>query len=1003
MKHPVLPSLPVLPALCIAHCAFCIPDAAADGLADRYAGEIRFVEDGRERPAISNGTFRLGGRPVFFVGPWIYNDTRKDWPPQNPDPQGVGHFAYREPPGKDVFERIGFNASQLSAAWSLPGQALYGLDVPEDWRGQEAEKAGFFGRFGDQPMVVDFAFGFAGALKKQRPELAREIDQRTPHWHEFVPFCPESPDGDRYYRAYLKGGAVSALRGGANVFLWELFNESSYQCRCPSNAVAFAKEMEAAFGSIEAANRTWGTSYADFGAVAAETDFFRHARLWPDYAKFLARRYAAVLRDYAEFVRSVDGRRNVYFTEQSSVSSIEKERDACMDYRLVADALDVLAYEGGFPFGRSGAEIVGAGEMEDVVFDKAPGHFFDLDLYRALARRDRKPMVNDELYCQRIESGLRVPSRREDLATVLWAELFHGSSGAFAYCWAKRAWEWKDLDGARRMVEKPSYKSAHLLNPYAWPPEALDGFRLFRDELEPFRDRILDVPRTRSDEAPSVAVVFSYPTVRMLGHVRMDYRERLQRWHGAVLGAHYPVQVVFEEDLPAGLPPSVRALVVPSARFATPEGAAAASRLAESGVTVVADNDAFLADERGDPLPCPSSKIIRLDADSDASVAPLLAALAASGARRDATLMLENTGRPPRGSDVQVIDRGDFKLLFFVAFGEDATQGGILRWNIADGGAFYLSDPIHGRLLLNGTNETWNAASLSNGVFVAVPPQERALFILSRNPPIIDFQARSADLAPRSGDLPARSADLTLVDAPAMRAIVDADRVREAPALAEFARRAAEAAAAHDAARRWPDVDASRCTPVPIAGSANMAFADEVAGDGRGGWFDQGSNDFASMPLGRHILAGVPFEIADPATSGGRAAIVLFGTNRDFFPDAAPEIPVGRKARRLYFLHGYGWDETPGTPVLTYRIRYADGATADFVCRAKAEIGPWHGSFAPSDAKLAVESSNPVLGTVNVQCARWENPRPDVEILGIEPISARSAAVPAVVAITAER
>ena len=968
-------------SLCIAICAFCIPDAAADGLADRYAGEIRFVEDGRERPAISNGTFRLGGRPVFFVGPWIYNDTRKDWPPQNPDPQGVGHFAYREPPGKDVFERIGFNASQLSAAWSLPGQALYGLDVPEDWRGQEAEKAGFFGRFGDQPMVVDFAFGFAGALKRQRPELAREIDQRTPHWHEFVPFCPESPDGDRYYRAYLKGGAVSALRGGANVFLWELFNESSYQCRCPSNAVAFAKEMEAAFGTIDAANCAWGTGYADFGAVAAETDFFRHARLWPDYAKFLARRYAAILRGYADFVRSIDARGNVYFTEQSSVSSIEKERDACMDYRLVADALDVLAYEGGFPFGRSGAEIVGAGEMEDVVFDKAPGHFFDLDFYRALARRGRKPMVNDELYCQRIESGLRVPSRREDLATVLWAELFHGSSGAFAYCWAKRAWEWKDLDGARRMVEKPSYKSAHLLNPYAWPPEALDGFRLFRDELEPFRDRILDVPRTRSDEAPSVAVVFSYPTVRMLGHVRMDYRERLQRWHGAVLGAHYPVQVVFEEDLPAGLPPSVRALVVPSARFATPEGAAAASRLAESGVTVVADNDAFLADERGDPLPCPSSKILRLDADSDASVAPLLAALAASGARRDATLMLENTGRPPRGSDVQVIDRGDFKLLFFVAFGEDATQGGILRWNIADGGEFYLSDPIHKRLLLDGAQNTWDAAALSNGVFVAVPPQERALFVLSHEPPA-DGYAR--------------------VDRPSMEALLADARTREAPALADYARRAAEEAARHEDARVWRDVDASRCTPVPIAGSANMAFADDVAGDRRGGWFDQGSNDFATMPLGRHVLAGVPFEIADPATNGGRAAIVLYGTNRDFFPERAPEIPVGGKAKRLYFLHACGWDAPEGTPVLTYRIRYADGESADFVCRAKKEIGPWHGAQVPSDAKLAVESSNAALGLVNVQCARWTNPRPDAEILSIEPVSARSSAVPAIVAITAE-
>ena len=979
MKH-LLSLLAIAPAFFLAASAADAAPPDDGGLADLYAGDIRFGEDGRERPTITHGTFHLFGRPVFFLGPWIYNHTKEDWPPANPDTQGVGHFAYRELPGKEVFERVGFNASQLSAAWSLPGQALYGLDVGEDWRRQEEEKKAFFGRFGDQPMVVDFAFGFAGALKKQRPDLWREIGQKDPHWHEFVPVCPEAPEGDRYYRAYLKGGAVSALRGGANVFLWELFNESSYMCQCSSNAAAFAKEMEAAFGSVEAANRAWGTAYADFGSVAAETDFFRHPRLWPDWAKFLARRYAAILRDYSGFIRSFDKRRGVFFTEQSSVGSIEKERGACMDYRLVADALDVLAYEGGFMYGRHGSELASTSEMEEVVFEKAPGHFFDLDFYQALSR-GVKPIVNDELYCQRVELGRRVPSRREDLATSHWAELFHGSSGAFTYCWAKRAWEWKDLDGARRIAEKPSYKSAHLLNPFAWPPEELAGYRMFADELEPFRDSILDFPRTKGASAPSVAVVFSYPTVRMLGHARMNYRERLLRWHGAVIGAHYPVRVVFEEDLASGLPPSVRALVVPSARFSTPEGAAAASRLAENGVAVVADRDAFLRDERGTPLPSPSEKILRLDADSDASIAPLLAALASSGARRDATLVLED-GRTPRGSDVQVIDRGDFKLLYFVAFGENATKGGTLRWNIADEGGFFLSDPVNRRLLPNGANSTWDAPALSNGVFVIVPPQERALFVLSREAP---------------GDGYAH------VGESAMRALLAEAQAREAPALADYARRAREAAAAHDAARRWSGVDAPRCRPVPIAGVANMAFADEVAGDRRGGWFDQGSNDFASMPVGRHVLAGVPFEIADPATNGGRAAIVLFGTNRDFFPERAPEIPVGRKARRLYFLHGYGWDETPGAPVLTYRIRYADGESVDFVCRAKAEIGPWHGAFVPSAAKLAVESSNAALGRVNVQCARWENPRPDIEILGIEPVSARSPAVPAIVAITAEQ
>ncbi len=980
MKTRFTPSLVPFCAVC----AFQAANAGSGEFAARYAPPSRFADDGRARPTVSNGTFRLNGRPAFFLGPWIYNETDGDWPPADHDPQGVGHFAYRELPGKDVFERMGFNASQLSATWALPGQALYGLDVPADWERRDEEKAAFFRRFGDQPMVADFAFGFDRALKEQRPDLWREIDQRNPHWHEFVPFCPESPKGNEYYHAYIRGGVLSALRGGANVFLWELFNESSYMCQCAYNAAAFAREMKSLFGTVEAANRAWGTSFADFAAVADESDFFRHSRLWPDFAKFLSRRYAAILRDCADFIRSLDGRANVLFTEQSSVGSIEKARNAGMDYRLVADALDVLAYEGGFCYGRAGAGLKAANEMEEVVFDSSSGHFFDMDLYQALSRGE-KPIVNDELYCQRIELGRRVPSRREDIATSHWAEIFHGSSGAFTYCWAKRAWEWKDMDGARRMVEAPSYKSAHLLNPYAWPPEELDGFRMFVDELEPFRDRILDFPRTRSAASPSVALVFSYPTVRMLGHVRMDYRERLTRWYGAILSAHYPAKIVFEEELPSGLPPDVRALVVPSARFATREGAAAASRLAEGGVSVIADNDAFFRDERGDALPEPSSKIVRLDADSPASVARLLSALAASGARRDATLALETRDgtRTPLGSDIQVIDRGDFKLLFFVALGEDASSGGVLRWNVADEGQFYLSDPIRKHLLLNGAMETWSASALSNGVFVAVPPQERVLLSLSREPPEGDFRR---------------------VDEAARRALLAEAREREAPDIADFARRLAESAVEREDGGLWRGVDAARCVSIPIEGSANMAFADDVAGDGRGGWFDQGaSNDFATMPIGRHVLSGVPFVIADPAENGGRSAIVLHGTNRDYFPASAPEIRVGMTARNLFFVHAYGWDAPEGTPVLTYRVRYADGLTADFVCRARREIGPWHGAQVATEAKLAVESANSTLGRVNLQCARWSNPRPDVEVAGIEPVSACGPAVPVVVAISAER
>ena len=705
-------------------------DRTASGFRETYERQPAFASDQWKRPTISCGTFYEDGRPVFFLGPWMYNHPHTDWPEGNPDRQKIGHRAYSEAPARGIFEFMGFNASQLSAAWALPGLAMYGLDLPEDWARDEERMGKFLFGFRGQPMVVDFAFGFDGALKSQKPDVAREIDQQNPKWHKFIPFCPEHPDGDRYYRCYLRGGAASALRSGANVFIWELFNESSYMCRCRYNAKAFADEMERRFRAIGAANRAWGTSFADFGEVAAQTDFGQYRRLWPDYMKFMARRYAGLLRDCSEEVRSVDARENVYFTEQSSAGTIAKERNAGMDYRLVADSLDTLAYEGGLRFGYGDGGSA-KGEMEDVVFGESAGHFFDMDFYQALARGS-KPMLNHELYCMRTEGGLRVPSRREDIVTTHWAELFHGSSGAFTYCWDKRSWEWKTVEDARKVVEKPSYKSASLLNPWNYPPDRLDGFRIFRDELEPLRDMVLPFPRTRP---PSVAVFFSYPTVRMLPLERMDYRGRLVRWYGAVLGNHYPVRIVFEEDLVAGLPERVKALVVPSARYATPGSVAAVSRFAARGGTVIADGDAFLKDERGDPLPKIDGSVLRLDADDPASVETLAVALAKSGARRDAVLTRVSDGLPPSVSDVQVIDRGDFKLLYFVAMGEREKIDGKLCWNISEKGDFHLSDPVSGRIVKNGESETWNAESLAKGIPVAVPPQERVLLRLSRDAP----------------------------------------------------------------------------------------------------------------------------------------------------------------------------------------------------------------------------------------------------------------------------
>jgi hypothetical protein len=45
----------------------------------------------------------------------------------------------------------------------------------------------------------------------------------------------------------------------------------------------------------------------------------------------------------------------------------------------------------------------------------------------------------------------------------------------------------------------------------------------------------------------------------------------------------------------------------------------------------------------------------------------------------------------------------------------------------------------------------------------------------------------------------------------------------------------------------------------------NMDWRDEIWGDGKGGWTDQGDNDLRQVQVGRSTLLGIPFELRPTA------------------------------------------------------------------------------------------------------------------------------------------
>lgn len=181
---------------------------------------------------------------------------------------------------------------------------------------------------------------------------------------------------------------------------------------------------------------------------------------------------------------------------------------------------------------------------------------------------------------------------------------------------------------------------------------------------------------------------------------------------------------------------------------------------------------------------------------------------------------------------------------------------------------------------------------------------------------------------------------------------------------------------------------------------ANRGFADEVDDDGKGGWTDQGNNDFRMMPLGRQTLANVPFEIIDPAKNNDRSCLVLRGSQRQRFPVAIKGIAVNDKLARIYFLHTCAWSF--GKEAARYRINYEDGGHAEYVAVEGRNIGDWWDCSNLPEAMVGLSRTNRFGKQVGAFVAAWENPRPDRKIASVDFI-ATGEAVPVLIAMTGEK
>ena len=195
-------------------------------------------------------------------------------------------------------------------------------------------------------------------------------------------------------------------------------------------------------------------------------------------------------------------------------------------------------------------------------------------------------------------------------------------------------------------------------------------------------------------------------------------------------------------------------------------------------------------------------------------------------------------------------------------------------------------------------------------------------------------------------------------------------------------------------------VNPAQMVYVDLRPYATTGFADEVDGDQKGGWTDQGNNDLRMIPLGEQEFLGVPVFIVDPAANNGKSCIVLAGANRKYFPQKVEGIAVGNlRLSRLFFLHTLAWSSKK--TVGEYRIHYADGTVEVVPITDGVNIGDWWFPNDLPEAPVAFVEKNPAGRGVGLWLFAWENPKEHVAISSIDFVS-NGSSVLALVAISGE-
>lgn len=162
---------------------------------------------------------------------------------------------------------------------------------------------------------------------------------------------------------------------------------------------------------------------------------------------------------------------------------------------------------------------------------------------------------------------------------------------------------------------------------------------------------------------------------------------------------------------------------------------------------------------------------------------------------------------------------------------------------------------------------------------------------------------------------------------------------------------------------------------VDLTKVVNMGFADDVAGNGKGGWSDQGpDNDARNFKYqNKTDFANIPFSIINPANNDGKSILVMSSPQFKNGPqEAAIQFKSGAiSGKYLYLFHTlcYGGAKVP---VGTIEMKGVNGKSKTIEVFGERDVTNWWGAKKVANGYPGATWTTGAGGTVALYASRFE-------------------------------